>query len=158
MLNRSDHPLEKLRNAALALNNFGIIADISRFPADHNVLHQLLQEQDMLSPNPNSFGNASAYEGQLEAANAPHLVGQLEWEEDRRPDAIPYTPKQRHGRFTGRPVFPSRLSKGQDALSRRCDVTGSRRRVWGARWTRGKLRNRPYVLLLMSLDRACAMS
>jgi len=46
-------------------------------------------------------------QGQLEAANAPQLVGQLEWEEDRRPDAVPYTPKQRHGRFTTAPPFPS---------------------------------------------------
>jgi len=40
------------------------------------------------------------------AANAPNIIGQLEWEEDRRPDAIPYTPKQCHGRFTAPPSFP----------------------------------------------------
>jgi len=44
--------------------------------------------------------------GRLEAANAPALVGQLEWEEDRRPDAaVPFTPKTRHGRFAT-PPFP----------------------------------------------------
>jgi len=45
--------------------------------------------------------------GRLEAANAPNVIGQLEWEEDRRPDAVPYTPKQRHGRFTTAPPFPA---------------------------------------------------
>src|SRR5712672_1118579 len=40
---------EKLRNAALATNNFGIIADVSRYRQDHDVLRQLLQEQDMLA-------------------------------------------------------------------------------------------------------------
>src|SRR5712671_2376154 len=48
LIGRTSH-FEKLRNAAHALNNFGIVADISRFRQDHDVLRQLLQEQDMLA-------------------------------------------------------------------------------------------------------------
>jgi len=48
LISRTSH-FEKLRNATLATNNFGIIADVSRFRQDHDVLRQLIQEQDMLS-------------------------------------------------------------------------------------------------------------
>src|SRR5882672_7430366 len=40
---------EKLRNAAHNTNNFGIIANISRYRLDHDLLRQLVQEQEMLS-------------------------------------------------------------------------------------------------------------
>jgi len=107
LIGRTTH-FEKLRNAVLALNNFGITADISRFRQDHDVLRQLLQEQDMLSAELELVRERLGLtRGRLEAANAPHLVRQLEWEEDRRPDAIPYTPKQRHGRFNVAPGFPA---------------------------------------------------
>ena len=107
LIGRTTH-FEKLRNAVLALNNFGITADISRFRQDHDVLRQLLQEQDMLSAELELVRERLGLtRGQLKAANAPHLIGQLEWEEDRRPDAIPYTPKQRHGRFNVAPGFPA---------------------------------------------------
>src|SRR5882672_390247 len=94
LIGRTTH-FEKLCNAALALNNFGIIADISQFHQDHNILRQLLQEQDMLSAELELVRERLGLtRGRLEAANAPNLVGQLEWEEDRRPDAaVPFTPK-----------------------------------------------------------------
>src|SRR5712672_4595218 len=99
---------EKLRNAAHDTNNFGIIADISRYRQDHDLLRQLVQEQEILSAELELVRERLGLtRGRLEAANAPQLVGQLEWEEDRRPDAIPYTPKQRHGRFTTAPPFPA---------------------------------------------------
>jgi len=99
---------EKLRNAAHNTNNFGIIADISRFRQDHDILRQLLQEQEMLSSELELVRERLGLTcGRLEAANAPHLVGQLEWEEDHRPNVVPYTPKQRHGRFTTAPPFPA---------------------------------------------------
>jgi len=107
LIGRTSH-FEKLRNAALALNNFGITADISRFRQDHDVLRQLIQEQDMLSAELELVRERLGLtRGRLEAVNAPQLVGQLEWEEDRRPNAIPYTPKQRHGHFTTAPPFPA---------------------------------------------------
>jgi len=107
LIGRTTH-FEKLRNAALATNNFGVIADISRFRQDHDILRQLLQEQEMLSAELKLVRERLGLtRGRLEAANAPHLVGQLEWEEDRRPDVVPYTPKQRHGRFTTAPPFPA---------------------------------------------------
>ena len=106
LIGRTTH-FEKLRNAALATNNFGIITNISRFHQDHDVLRQLLQEQDMLTAELKLVRERlGLMRGRLEAANAPNIVRQLEWEEDRRPDAIPYTPKQRHGRFTAPPSFP----------------------------------------------------
>src|SRR5882672_3779406 len=106
LIGRTSH-FEKLRNATHALNNFGIVADISRFRQDHDVLRQLLQEQDMLAAELELVReHLGLTRGRLEAANAPNLVGQLEWEEDRRPDAaVPFTPKVRHGRFAA-PTFP----------------------------------------------------
>ena len=84
---------EKLRNAALLTNNFGVIADVSRFRQDHDVLRQLVQEQEMLSAELELVRERLGLtHGRLEAANAPNLVGQLEWEEDRRAEPIPYTP------------------------------------------------------------------
>ena len=99
---------EKLRNAALVTNNFSIIADISRYRQDHDLLHQLIQEQEMLSAELELIRERLGLtRGQLEAANAPNIVGQLEWEEDRRAEPIPYTPKQRSGRFATAPPFPA---------------------------------------------------
>src|SRR5712672_488163 len=107
LIGRTTH-FKKLRNAAHATNNFGIITNISRFRQDHDILRQLIQEQDMLAAELELIHeHLGLTRGRLEAANAPQLVGQLEWEEDRRPDAIPYTPKQRHGRFTAPPTFPN---------------------------------------------------
>src|SRR5712671_1185417 len=107
LISRTSH-FKKLRNATFATNNFGIIADVSRYRQDHDILRQLLQEQDMLSAELELVRERLGLtRGRLEAANAPNVVGQLEWEEDRRPDAIPYTPKQHHGRFTTAPPFPS---------------------------------------------------
>jgi len=107
LIGRTSH-FEKLRNATLATNNFGIIADVSWYRQDHDVLRQLIQEQDMLSAELKLVRERLGLtRGRLEAANAPNVVGQLEWEEDRRPDAVPYTPKQRHGRFTTAPPFPT---------------------------------------------------
>jgi len=107
LIGRTSH-FEKLRNAAHTLNNFGIVADISRFRQDHDVLRQLIQEQDMLAAELELVRERLGLtRGRLEAANAPGLVGQLEWEEDRRPDAaVPFTPKIRHGRFAPPPAFP----------------------------------------------------
>src|SRR5712671_1249054 len=99
---------EKLRNAALATNNFGIIADVSRYRQDHDVLRQLVQEQEMLSAELELVRERlGLMRGRLKAANAPHLVGQLEWEEDRRTEPIPYTPRQKSGRFATVPPFPT---------------------------------------------------
>src|SRR5712675_1489265 len=97
---------EKLRNAALITNNFGVIADISRYRQDHDVLRQLVQEQEMLSAELELIRKRLGLtRGRLEAANAPNLVGQLEWEEDRRAEPVPYTPKQRQGHFANAPPF-----------------------------------------------------
>jgi len=99
---------EKLRNAALITNNFGVIADISRYRQDHDVLRQLVQEQEMLSAELELVRKRLGLtRGRLEAANAPNLVGQLEWEEDRRTEPIPYTPRQKSGRFATAPPFPA---------------------------------------------------
>src|SRR5882672_9687825 len=99
---------EKLRNAALTTNNFGVIADISRYRQDHDVLRQLVQEQEMLSAELELVRERLGLtRGRLEAANAPNLVGQLEWEEDRRAEPIPYTPRQKSGRFATAPPFPA---------------------------------------------------
>ena len=99
---------EKLRNAAHNTNNFGIIADISRYRQDHDLLRQLVQEQEMLSAELELIRECLGLtRGCLEAANAPNLVGQLEWEEDRRTEPIPYTPKQRLGCFATAPPFPA---------------------------------------------------
>jgi len=106
LISRTSH-FKKLRNATFATNNFGIIADVSRYRQDHDILRQLLQEQDMLSAELELVRERLGLtRGRLEAANAPNVVGQLEWEEDRRPDAVPYTPKTHHGRFTTAPPFP----------------------------------------------------
>src|SRR5712675_224580 len=48
LIGRTAH-FEKLHNAALLTNNFSIITDISRYRQDHDVLCQLIQEQEMLS-------------------------------------------------------------------------------------------------------------
>jgi len=107
LIGRTTH-FKKLRNAALTTNNFGVIANISRFQQDHDILRQLIQEQEMLSAELELVRERLGLtRGRLEATNAPHLVGQLEWEEDRRPNTVPYTPKQRHGRFTTAPPFPA---------------------------------------------------
>jgi len=99
---------EKLRNAALITNNFSIIADISRYRQDHDLLRQLVQEQEMLSTELELIRECLGLtRGRLEAANAPNLVGQLEWEEDRRAEPIPYTPHQKSGRFATAPPFPT---------------------------------------------------
>jgi len=45
--------------------------------------------------------------GRLKAADAPNIIGQLEWEEDRRTEPIPYTPRQKSGRFATAPPFPA---------------------------------------------------
>jgi len=98
---------EKLRNAAHNTNNFGIIADISRYRQDHDLLRQLVQEQEMLSTELELIRERLGLtRGRLEAADTPNIVGQLEWEEDRRAKPIPYTPKQRQGRFATTPPFP----------------------------------------------------
>src|SRR5712672_3374338 len=99
---------KKLRNAALTTNNFGVIADISRYRQDHDILRQLVQEQEMLSTELELIRKRLGLtRGRLEAANAPNLVGQLEWEEDRRTEPIPYTPRQKSGRFATAPPFPA---------------------------------------------------
>jgi len=99
---------EKLRNAAFTTNNFSVIADISRYRQDHDVLRQLVQEQDMLSAELELVRERlGLMRGHLKAANAPNLVGQLEWEEDRRAEPVPYTPKQRSGHFATAPPFPA---------------------------------------------------
>jgi len=99
---------EKLRNATLTTNNFGVIADVSRYRQDHNLLRQLVQEQEMLSAELELIRERLGLtRGCLEAANAPNLVGQLEWEEDRRAEPIPYTPRQKSGRFATAPPFPA---------------------------------------------------
>ena len=99
---------EKLCNAALITNNFGIIADISRYRQDHDLLCQLVQEQEMLSAELKLVRERLGLtRGRLEAANAPNLVGQLEWEEDRRAEPVPYTPRQKSGRFATAPPFPA---------------------------------------------------
>jgi len=99
---------EKLRNAAHATNNFGIIADISHYRQDHDLLRQLVQEQEMLSAELELIRERLGLtRGRLEAANAPNVVGQLEWEEDRRTEPIPYTPQQKSGRFATAPPFPT---------------------------------------------------
>src|SRR5882672_7185315 len=91
---------EKLRNAVLITNNFGVIADVSRYRQDHDLLRQLVQEQEMLSAELELIRERLGLtRGRLKAADAPNLVGQLEWQEDRRGEPIPYTPKQRSGRF-----------------------------------------------------------
>jgi len=98
---------EKLRNTTHNTNNFGIIANVSRYRQDHDLLCQLVQEQEMLSAELELVRERLALtRGHLEAANAPNLVGQLEWEEDRRAEPIPYTLKQRQGRFATAPPFP----------------------------------------------------
>src|SRR5712671_934086 len=107
LIGRSAH-FEKLRNAALATNNFGVIADVSRYCQDHDVLRQLVQEQEMLSAELELVRERLGLtHGRLEATNAPNLVGQLEWEEDRRAEPIPYTPRQKSGRFATVPPFPT---------------------------------------------------
>jgi len=99
---------EKLRNAALVTNNFSIIADISRYRQDHDLLRQLVQEQEMLSAELELIRERLGLtRGRLEATNAPNLVGQLEWEEDRRAEPIPYTPRQKSGCFATAPPFPA---------------------------------------------------
>src|SRR5882757_829010 len=99
---------EKLRNAAHNTNNFGVIADVSRYRQDHDLLRQLVQEQEMLSAELELIRERLGLtRGRLEAADAPNLVGQLEWEEDRRAEPIPYTPRQKSGRFATAPPFPA---------------------------------------------------
>jgi len=99
LIGRSTH-FEKLRNATIATNNFGLIADLSRYHQDHDALHQLIQEQDMLSSELELLRERLGLtRGRLEAANAANAIGQLEWQEDRRAKPVPYTPKQRQGRF-----------------------------------------------------------
>ena len=99
---------EKLRNAVLATNNFGIIANVSRYHQDHDILRQLVQEQEMLSAKLELIRERLGLtRGRLKAANAPNLIRQLEWEEDRRAEPIPYTPKQHAGRFATAPPFPA---------------------------------------------------
>src|SRR5712672_3077862 len=106
LIGRTAH-FKKLRNAALTTNNFGIIADISRYRQDHDVLRQLIQEQEMLSAKLELIRERLGLtRGRLEATNAPNLIRQLEWEEDRRAEPVPYTPKQRQGRFATAPPFP----------------------------------------------------
>jgi len=92
---------EKLRNAAAKANNLGIIADISRYRQDHDALHQLILEQDMLTAELDLVCERLGLTcGRLESANAPNVVGQLKWEEERRIEQpLPFTPKQRQGCF-----------------------------------------------------------
>jgi len=92
---------EKLRNAAIKANNLGIIADVSRYHQDHDALRQLIQEQDMLSAELDLIQERLGLMcRRLKSANTPNIVGQLEWEEERRIEQpLPFTPKQRQGRF-----------------------------------------------------------
>ena len=99
LIGRTTH-FEKLRNATVATNNFGLIANLSRYRQDHNALRQLIQEQDMLSTELELIcKRLGLTQGRLEAANAANAIGQLEWQEERRAEPVPYTPKQRQGRF-----------------------------------------------------------
>jgi len=91
---------EKLCNTTVATNNFGLIADVSRYRQDHNTLRQLIQEQDMLAAELELVRECLALTcGRLEATDAPNAVRQLEWQEDRRAEPVPFTPKQRQGHF-----------------------------------------------------------
>jgi len=99
LIGRTTH-FKKLQNATVATNNFGLIADVSRYCQDHDTLQQLIQEQDMLSTKLELLREwLSLMQGRLKAANAANTVGQLEWQEDRRAKPVPYTPKQRQGHF-----------------------------------------------------------
>jgi len=99
LIGRTTH-FEKLRNATVTTNNYSLIADLSRYRQDHNALRQLIQEQDMLSTKLKLVReHLGLTRGRLEAANAANVVRQLEWQEDRRAEPVPFTPKQRQGRF-----------------------------------------------------------
>jgi len=99
LIGRTTH-FEKLWNATIATNNYGLIADLSRYCQDHDALCQLIQEQDMLSAELKLIReHLGLMRGCLEAANAANVVGQLEWQEDRRAEPVPFTPKQRQGCF-----------------------------------------------------------
>jgi len=99
LIGRTMH-FEKLRNTTIATNKFGLIADISCYRQDHDALRQLIQEQDMLAAKLELVRECLALtRGRLEATDAPNAVGQLEWQEDRRAEPVPFTPKQRQGRF-----------------------------------------------------------
>jgi len=99
LIGRTTH-FEKLRNATVTTNNYGLITNLSRYHQDHDALHQLIQEQDMLSAKLELVQECLGLtRGRLEAANAASVVGQLEWQEDRRAEPVPFTPKQRQGHF-----------------------------------------------------------
>jgi len=99
LIGRTSH-FEKLWNATVATNNYGLIADLSRYHQDHDTLRQLIQEQDMLSSELELvWERLGLTRGHLEATNAANIVGQLEWQEDRRAEPVPFTPKQRQGHF-----------------------------------------------------------
>jgi len=99
LIGRTAH-FEKLHNATVATNNFSLIANVSRYRQDHDALHQLIQEQDMLAAELELVRERLALtRGRLESANVPATVGQLEWQEDRRAEPVPFTPKQRQGHF-----------------------------------------------------------
>jgi len=101
MLIRRTTRFKKLRNAAIKANNLGIVADISHYHQDHNALCQLIQEQDMLSAKLDLVQERLGLtHGWLESANAPNIIGHLEWEEEWRiKQLLPFTPKQRQGHF-----------------------------------------------------------
>jgi len=99
LIGRTAH-FEKLHNATVATNNFSLIANVSRYRQDHDALRQLIQEQDMLAAELELvWERLTLTRGRLESTNAPQVVGQLEWQEDRRAEPVPFTPKQRQGRF-----------------------------------------------------------
>jgi len=99
LIGRTAH-FEKLCNATVATNNFGLIANLSCYRQDHDALQQLIQEQDMLAAELELIQEHLALtRGRLESTNAPAAIGQLEWQEDRRAEPVPFTPKQRQGRF-----------------------------------------------------------
>jgi len=104
------------------------------------VLRQLLQEQDMLAAELELVRERLGLtRGRLEAANAANLVGQLEWEEDRRPDRRRTLHPEDPTRSLRPSLLSTSLSKGWDALPRGSVMSpGSRERVRERPLDRGK--------------------
>src|SRR5712672_3169647 len=129
----SKRTYEDLCAEAIAFNNWGIIADLHRYHEDDEKLARLNHLHKQLALECDGLREAKALAlARLESAHAPLRLS---------------CARSLYSNSTSPPHSPRGMS-----------VTGSRERVWERPLDRGKLRNRPYVFLLTSLDCACAMS
>jgi len=134
---RSDLHFEKLRNAALALNNFGIIANISRFGRTTTSCANSCKSKTCSQPSSSLFASVSA---SLADDSKPRtlLNSSDSWSGKKTGGpTLSLTPRSNAMAVSPLHHLPYHLSKGEDALSRRSVMSPALGNGFGnARWTK----------------------